>query len=160
VTADQGTPSAGRWAPFAALVALGLAFGLLGPGPFDLAAVPAHPVMLETLVTSSAPILLGLLIAWLATRTRIGTRIPPGDVLLLVEGTIGRWASRVAAPRALRSGELADPLAARWYGIYAEGPVAGPLLRAELWLTRWEMAALLLIVVVGALFSAAWLGSP
>ena len=160
VHADRGIPGVGRWVPFAALVALGLAFGLLGPGPFEVAAAPVHPATMETLVTSSAPILLGLLIAWLAARTRIGTRIPPGDALLLVEGTLDRWASRVAARKTLQPGKAADPLAARWYGIYAEGPVAGPLLRAELWLTRWEMAALLLIVLVGALSAAAWLGSP
>jgi NADH:ubiquinone oxidoreductase subunit 5 (subunit L)/multisubunit Na+/H+ antiporter MnhA subunit len=163
-SADHRPPRAGhragRWGPLVGLVLAGVALGLLGPGPLDLVTVPAHPMTLGVLVTASGPIVLGLLIAWLAARIRLAARLPPGDILLLVEGALDRWASRAAARRARVSQRPVDPLAGRWYGIYADGPVAGPLLRAELWLTRWQTAALLLIVVVGALFTAAWLGSP
>lgn len=159
--AHRRGPRVALWLPAAVLIAAGVAVGLLGAGPLGVAAAPGHPVTSSVFLASSAPIVIGLLIAWLATLARVRVRIPPGDVLVLVESEVDGWASSVAARRALGSERVDERLASRWYGIYTDEPVADPLLRWELWLTRWEMAALLLVVFTGVLyFFNSLLGAP
>jgi formate hydrogenlyase subunit 3/multisubunit Na+/H+ antiporter MnhD subunit len=152
-------PAAGLWLPHAALL-LGLAaLGLWGPAWSGTLAPAERALSLATIVKGVGPILAGLLLAWLGARARPSTRLPAGDLLLLVERPLGRAFSRVARLRLRPTPEAVAFLASRWYGLHATSRPTDRLLRAEIALTRWETAALLLALLVAGLFTLIWAGS-
>lgn len=150
-------PAAGLWLSYTGLLSMVAALGLFGAGSFGFSESTTHS--LADLSTAAGPILVGGLLAWLGARLRPGTRIPPGDVVVPVERLLARIGRRGGPEHVSVPAEPVAPLAARWYGIYASSRPTDRLLRFEIGLTRWEIAALLLVLVVTALFAMTWMGS-
>lgn len=155
----RARPRAGYWLPWAVLIAGVAALGIAGPRPFTSIDPPAPPLYLGDLAGSAGPVIAGLLLAWLGVRARLSLRIPPGDLLLPIERVLRRLARGRGAAGVPVPAEPIAPLASRWYGFYAASRPTDRLLRLEIALTRWEVAGLLLLVLVTALYVTIRLGS-
>lgn len=102
---------------------------------------------------SVVPVLLGALVAWGAMKVGVGIRLAPGDLIEVVERPavwLHQWATAARLPS---SAGAMKPLAVRWHGIYSASRPTDRLLRMEIELTRWEVAALLVVVLAAALFA-------
>jgi formate hydrogenlyase subunit 3/multisubunit Na+/H+ antiporter MnhD subunit len=158
-TEQDTTPPAGLWIPFAALVAVTGLFGIAGPGPFAASDLPHDRFSPANLLAATGPLLGGILVAWLGMQLRPRVRIPPGDLLIPLETLSGWMRGRLALRRLPKPAQPITPFAARWYGIYAASSPTDRMLRLEIAVTRWEMAALFLIVIVATLFTVVWAGA-
>ncbi len=151
--------TAGLWAPWTLLLAaVGVVMWLL-PRYYELEVDPPGLPYPGAVWVSIWPVLLGALLLWgalLASR-RLNLdpgryRIAAGDLLLPVEWVLTRGRQRLRRQEAV---ELEDPvvsLASRWYGVYAHSDRRDAVLRLEISLTGWGTAALLLVLLVAALF--------
>jgi formate hydrogenlyase subunit 3/multisubunit Na+/H+ antiporter MnhD subunit len=115
-----------------------------------------------TVWVSIWPVVAGAVLLWMlvwssrrARSLRQRLSVAPGDLLIPLEAALGRIRPRHAAISA--EADEATPvasLASRWYGVYAHSDHDDRVLRIEIALTRWPVAALLVsaLIVVFAVF--------
>lgn len=150
----------GLWAPWALLLAGVAVVMWLLPRYYELEVDPPGLPYPGAVWVSIWPVLLGALLLWgalLASR-RLDLdpgryRIAAGDLLLPVEWLLARARQRLRRQEAVEPADPVVSLASRWYGIYAHSDRRDAVLRLELGLTRWGTAALLLALLVAALFT-------
>jgi formate hydrogenlyase subunit 3/multisubunit Na+/H+ antiporter MnhD subunit len=147
----QGARLAGPWllAVSAAAAATWVAAGIMEGMPSVEAAVSVPALWDGTWpVAIGASVAIGAGIA--ARRLRIAVPVvAPGDLLIVLE--------RAVRAAHLRPPHLPDPhdpvatLGSRWYGLFADDGARGRLARLESTITRWEVAALAAVALLGVL---------
>lgn len=148
---DARAPRLGSWLPYCALVAGVIAVGVM---PQSVGAAGEFwEVPSAKLIMALAPLAAAAVVAWVVTLRPLALRIPPGDILSPIESRLIVLARRARARAVPYSPDAVEPLASSWYGLYAASRSTDRSLRLEIELTRWELAALLVVAVASILFA-------
>jgi formate hydrogenlyase subunit 3/multisubunit Na+/H+ antiporter MnhD subunit len=155
----------GLWLPWLLLlVGVAMAVWVL-PWRYELEVTPAGLPYPSALWVSIWPVLAGVLLVWLALLARrrlphepIRLRVAAGDLLVFVERVFSYARCRARKHPAVSPPDPVVSLGSRWYGIYAHADRRDTALLLETKLTRWETGAILLVVLIAALYAVLTLG--
>jgi formate hydrogenlyase subunit 3/multisubunit Na+/H+ antiporter MnhD subunit len=150
----HGTPP-GLWLPWTLLVAAGAAVVWVVPGLYGFEVVGHSLVQPRSIWVALWPPIAGTALylsratwmRWLGVRRQVS--IAAGDFVVPIERALRGWRgyTRVAG-----TGDPVASLASTWYGLFTESRPRDPMGNAEMKLTRWSAAGLLLLLLIAALF--------
>jgi formate hydrogenlyase subunit 3/multisubunit Na+/H+ antiporter MnhD subunit len=155
----------GMMIPWIILVVLVFPVVWLAPVWFRLDVSPGVALTIDSLWTSTWPVLVGVAILgliwwWIARTPRevAPITVPAGDLLIPLEWVLSRIRPPEPEEFVPRPPDPVAALSASWYGLFAEAQQGSRTSRLATWFVRWDVAGLLFLTIgmVLVLFMLWW----